>query len=61
MGYNFREDQINDMYSLYKESLEELNDQVKGVIKELTQKSMELKYEPIINLSKCDGSATCWR
>lgn len=52
MGYNFREDQINDMYSLYKESLEELNDQVKGVIKELTQKSMELKYEPIINLSK---------
>lgn len=52
MGYNFREDQINEMYSLYKKSLEDLNNQVNGVINELTQKSMELKYEPIINLSK---------
>lgn len=52
MGYNFREDQINEMYSLYVRSLEELNNQVSGVINELTKKSMELKYEPIINLSK---------
>lgn len=52
MGYNFREEEINAMYTLYLSSIENLNNQVNDVINKLTDKSAELKYEPIVNLSK---------
>lgn len=52
MGYNFREDQINAMYSMYSQSLESLRNHVNGIVNELSSKAGELRYEPVIKMSR---------
>lgn len=51
MGYKFREEEINEMYQLYQETLEAIHDQTKGIAEELTEHAKRMTYEPVIELA----------
>lgn len=51
MGFNFKEEEITDMYKMYQDCLNEIQEETKRVAQSLTGYSGELKYEPVIKLS----------
>lgn len=51
MGFNFKEEEITDMYKMYQDCLNEIQEETKRVAQTLTGYSGELKYEPVIKLS----------
>ncbi len=51
MGFNFAEEEINEMYSLYSACLNEIHEETKGVADALSNFARELKYQPVIKLS----------
>lgn len=51
MGFNFSEDEINEMYRMYQNALGTIQEQTQKVVEQLTAKAQKLKYEPVIKLS----------
>lgn len=52
MAYNFREDQINEMYSLYTDSLDTIQRLAKSVVDKMSEKATELKYDPVVKVCR---------
>lgn len=51
MGFNFSEEEITKMYQVYKNALNEIQEETHKVVEQMTAKARELKYEPVIKLS----------
>ena len=51
MGFNFSEDEITNMYQMYQNVLETIQESTQKVVEQITTKAQELKYEPVIKLS----------
>lgn len=52
MAYNFGEGEIREMYSCYQQALETIQSSVNNVVNSLTAKAQELRYEPLVNVSR---------
>lgn len=52
MAFNFSEENINEMYAMYRSALESIHQQAQSVVQGITEKARELKYELFIQLSK---------
>ncbi len=51
MGFNFSEDEINEMYRMYQNALGTIQEQTQKVVEQITAKAQKLKYKPVIKLS----------
>lgn len=51
MGFNFSEDEIAEMYQMYQNVLNIVQESTQQVVEQITAKAQELKYEPVIRLS----------
>ena len=51
MGFNFAEEEINEMYNMYSVCLNEIHEETKGIADALSNFARELKYQPVIKLS----------
>lgn len=52
MAFNFSEEEINEMYGMYREVLDKIHEETGKVAEELAGQAEKLKYEPVIKLSK---------
>lgn len=51
MGFNFAEEEITEMYNLYRTCLDEIHKETKGIADTLANFANELKYQPVVKLS----------
>lgn len=51
MGFNFAEEEINEMYNLYRACLDEIHKETKRIADTLADFANELKYQPVVKLS----------
>lgn len=51
MGFNFSEEEITEMYRMYQETLEAIQNQTKDIAEALAEHAKKMKYEPVINLA----------
>lgn len=51
MGFNFGEEEINDMYNMYSSCLDEIHEETKGIANTLSDIARNLKYQPVVKLS----------
>lgn len=52
MGFNFTEEEITQMYNMYGTCLDEIHEETKGISDKLINYARELKYEPVVKLSR---------
>lgn len=52
MAFNFSEDEIRSMYEMYRSSLQSIQEQTKKVAEQIATKAKELRYHPVIEVSK---------
>lgn len=52
MGFCFSEEEIKSMYGMYQNVLNDIQESTNNIVKEIGDISKELKYLPVINLSK---------
>lgn len=52
MAFDFSEEQINEMYGMYREVLEKIHQETGKVAEELAGLAEKLRYKPVIELSK---------
>lgn len=52
MGFNFAEEEITQMYNMYSTCLDEIHEETKGISDKLINYARELKYEPVVKLSR---------
>ncbi len=52
MAIDFREEEINEMYGMYQQALEAINEEALQAVSSLAEKAEEVHYEPVVTLSK---------
>ena len=51
MGFNFCEEEITEMYRMYQETWDAIQEQTKNIAEALAEHAKKMKYEPVINLA----------
>lgn len=52
MAFNFSEDEIRNMYGVYQNTLQSIQEQTKKVAEQIATKAKELRYYPVIEVSR---------